>query len=94
MQLIFPNLFHWKNFLLYLLCSYLKGRPLANIDEPKCQECMFKDSLCLDYNNDGLTEECWCPRNENCQRSPPAVKQFSAVLYEQQKKDDKNISLL
>ena len=58
-----------------------KGRPLANIDEPKCQECMFKESLCLDYDNDGLTEECWCPRNENCQRSLTSTKYSHKNMY-------------
>ena len=42
------------------------GHPMSNIEEQKCRDCLERDSLCLDFNNDGLTDECWCPKNETC----------------------------
>lgn len=52
------------------------GRPLSNIDEVKCRDCLEMDSLCLDFDNDGLTDECWCPRNETCHKSTTTAKYF------------------
>lgn len=42
------------------------GQPMSNIEEQKCRECLERDSLCLDFDNDRLTDECWCPKNETC----------------------------
>ncbi|CAF0892470.1 unnamed protein product [Brachionus calyciflorus] len=42
------------------------GHPISNIEENKCRICLEKDSLCLDFDNDGITDECWCPKDENC----------------------------
>lgn len=44
----------------------LKGRTVVNVDEARCKECLEKDSLCMDYDNDEKTDECWCPKNETC----------------------------
>lgn len=42
------------------------GKPASNYEEPRCKQCLEKDSLCMDYDNDGKTDDCWCPKNETC----------------------------
>lgn len=42
------------------------GHPINNIEENKCRLCLEKNALCIDYDEDGITDECWCPKDQNC----------------------------
>ncbi|RNA11000.1 hypothetical protein BpHYR1_030872 [Brachionus plicatilis] len=42
------------------------GQPINNIEENKCRLCLEKNALCLDYDENGSTDECWCPNDQNC----------------------------
>lgn len=61
------------------------GHAMSNIEEQKCRDCLERDSLCLDFDNDGLTDECWCPKNETCGKTKDSSKQNT--------KSSKNIEL-
>ena len=59
----------------YLLINQTHcGKPLATIEETKCQECMLKESLCVDFDNDGLTDECWFPIIKSNTHATPTFK--------------------
>lgn len=37
------------------------GLSLPATDDPSCKVCLENDSLCIDFNNDKLMDQCWCP---------------------------------
>lgn len=55
------------------------GRHLNNLEEQKCKDCLERDSLCLDFDNDDKTDHCYCPKNESCGVVPKSKQILKAL---------------
>jgi hypothetical protein len=44
------------------------GIEILDSQQSKCRECLNESLKCIDFNNDGITDECFCPSNEKCEK--------------------------
>lgn len=39
---------------------------IFDMQQKRCRECMNDNFKCIDFDNDGKTDDCSCPKNEDC----------------------------
>jgi hypothetical protein len=42
------------------------GMQIFDMQQKRCRECLNDNFKCIDFDNDGKTDDCSCPKNEDC----------------------------